>query len=250
MINAGLKLNRNWTVETGTTGSRVQAEKIVFSPESTTGAQARVAGETFQFSSPQQEVTYDLQGVGRDNGRATTGLASLSSEDRKEVRDIMKDLNKKARLFARNDKQELVRIAPGTAKELLDHGKPIEVVTRVGNEVKTESRSSRSRQVDAHFFIRDDVYRSQSSSSSRTEKVDYTSSPISEWDSLLWMDDEDARGVPGTPVLPGSGQSVVISNEWENRWSKSSEEYNGFFRVDSDVRDSSGYNKVSNRAEG
>jgi hypothetical protein len=247
-MNAGLNLSRNWTVESGTSGSRVQAEKVVFSKESTKQAETQGTGETFQFSTPQAEVSYSSQGLA--NGSAPSGLQALDSTDRGEARRIIKDLNKKARLFARNEDRELVRIAPGTAKELLDSGKPIEVVTRVGNEVQTESRSSRGRSVDAHFFIADDVFRSESSSSSRSEKVEYTSSPISEWDSLLWMDDDDARGVPGTPVLPGSGQSVEISHDWEKSWSKSSEVYNGFFRVDSDVTSSSGFNRISNRAEG
>lgn len=246
MNAAGLNLNRNWTVESGTSGSRVQTQKVIFAGESTKGAESQASGETFSFSTPQAEVAYAPQG-----GQVNAGeFRGLDADDKGEARRIMKDLNKKARLFARNDENQLVRIAPGTAKELLDGGKPIEVVTRVGSQVSSESRDSRSTVVDAHFWIADDVFRANSSSSSRTEKVDYTSSPISEWDSLLWMDDEDAKGVPGTPVLPGSGQSVVVSNEWESKWAKSSEEYSGFFRVDSDVRNSSGYNRVSSKAEG
>jgi hypothetical protein len=247
-MNAGLNLNKNWTVETGRTGTRVQSEKVVFAKETTKQADTQATGESFNFSTSQQEVGYAPQEFAPSSG--PSGLRGMSSDDRQEVRRIMKDLNKKARLFARNDKNQLARIAPGTAKELLDNGKPIEVVTRVGGQVSSEGRSSSSRHVNAHFFIADDVHRSSSSSSSKTESVEYTSSPINEWDSLLWMDDEDAKGVPGTPVLPGSGGSVVVSNEWEHNWSKSSEEYSGFFRVDTDAQSSSGFERVSNRAEG
>lgn len=246
-MNVGLNLQNNWTIQSGTSASRTQTEKVVFAKESTKEAEAQSTGETFSFSAPQQEVAYT---PGPAAGAPKSGLASLGAEDRTEVRRIMKDLNKKARLFARNDKQQLVRIAPGTAKELLDNGKPIEVVTRVGNEVRQSGNSYASHATDAHFFIADNHYRSNSSSSSRTETVQYTSSPISDWDSVLWMDDADAKGVPGTPTLPASGGSVVVSSDFESRWAKSSEEYSGFFRVDTDQRNNSGYTKVSGHAEG
>lgn len=246
-MNAGLNLQRNWTVESGSHASRTQTEKVVFTKEATKEAQTESAGETFRFSTPQEEVAYKPQVA---PGASKSGLAALDAEDRSEVRRIMKDLNKKARLFARDEKKQLVRIAPGTAKELLDNGQPIEIVTRLGGEVRQDGSSRDSLYINDHFFISDDVYRSSSSSSSREERVKYTSSPISDWDSVLWMDDDDAMGVPGTPFLPASGGSVLVSNEFESRWSKSSEEYGGFFRVDTDKRSSSGYNRASSRAEG
>ena len=145
MNAAGLNLNRHYTLESGSSASRTQTEKVIFAKEGETKtAESQATGETFSYSAPQQEVSYTPQTFAAPANAAPSGLSALDAEDRKEVRRIMKDLNKKARLFARDDKKQLVRIAPGTAKELLDKGQPIEVVTRVGNTV-SQSSSSRSQ---------------------------------------------------------------------------------------------------------
>ncbi|MCA9781109.1 MAG: hypothetical protein KC800_30525, partial [Candidatus Eremiobacteraeota bacterium] len=98
MNAAGLNLNRNWTVESGTSGSRVQTQKVIFADESTKGAESQATGETFSFSTPQAEVAYAPQGGQVNAG----GFRGLDADDKGEARRIMKDLNKKARLFARN----------------------------------------------------------------------------------------------------------------------------------------------------
>ena len=124
------------------------------------------------------------------------------------------------------------------------------MVTRVGSESESKGSSFSATARNENFWISDDVYRSNSSTRSSTQRVSYTSSPLTAWDSVLWMDDEDARGVPGTPKLPASGRPVTVSSEWESSWAKSSAEHHGFLLEKSDHRADSGYQRVSQRSDG
>ena len=240
-------------VTSGAQRSQVSTESQMFSKDApvVTGEQGMSTQETFEMAAPgQQDFTAEqsLAKLARATASAHNqagGFASLDADDKKEVRRIMKELNKQARLFARNEEGQLVRIGPGTGKELLDANKPIEIVSRLAT-VSTDKGQSEKRNVrEDDWFSRDDnISRSSGSTSEKIEKLEYSAWPIAKWDSLLWHDDDDMQGVPGTPVLPASGEPVVVSREWESKWSRYSEKNIGLFTVDSYVDQASGHNSV------
>ena len=240
-------------VTSGAQRSHKSTESHLLSKEApvVTGEHQMSAQETFEMAAPGQQDFSAEQSLAK-LARATAtpqsqagGFASLDADDKKEVRRIMKDLNKQARLFARDEEGQLVRIGPGTGKELLDANKPIEIVSRLGT-ISTDKGKSESRNVrEDDWFSRDDnISNSSGSHSEKLEKLEYSAWPITQWDSLLWHDDDDMQGIPGTPVFPASGQPVVVSREWESKWSRYSETNIGLFTVDSYVDKASGHSNI------
>lgn len=244
--------NRRVTLEGGSTSAQITTEKTRFSKQAAEVTDGHIVQESVTLASPSSEVEiYSPQNF--QNGNTSTGrvrFSNLSSQDRSDARRILKDLDKKARLFARDENDQLVRISPGTGKELLDKGQAVEIVRRLGRETSNKSSSSSTHNYQQHILVPDDHYRSSNSQSSGSVKVEYSSSPITDWESVLWHDDEDFKGVPGTPKLPSSGEPVTISTEWESKWAKSSAEHDGIFRVRSKHNSSSGYQRGSEVAEG
>ncbi len=239
-------------VTSGTQRSQVSTESQMFSKDApvVTGEQGMSTQETFEMAAPGQQdfsAEQSLAKLARASASPKThgsSFSSLDADDKKEVRRIMKDLNKQARLFARNEEGQLVRIGPGTGKELLDANKPIEIVSRLGS-IRTETGESKRHSVHKEdWFSVDDKYSSSSSSSEKIDKLEYSAWPITQWDSLLWHDEDDMQGVPGTPILPANGQPVVVSREWESKWSRYSEENVGFFTVDTTIDRASGHSNI------
>jgi hypothetical protein len=233
--------NKRIVFTSGTSSTYVTTEAGRFSkkPAEVTEADGQAVQETVTFSGDQSNHS-----VVSLNGNAPSGqitYSSLSSEDKADARRIMKDLNQKARLFARNDDGELVRVSPAGAKELLDGGREIEVVTRLASQSESKSSSSSTNAFQDHFFSPADRQHASRSSNRSSVKVEYTSSPIGEWDSVLWHDDEDFKGVEGTPKLPAPGEPVTISEQWESRWKTSSEENSGIFRLKNKSSADSGF---------
>lgn len=246
------KIGKRVVVESGSAQAQVSAEKALLSKKPAEVTDGQLFQESVVFSDGESQKplqTFTPAASGSANAGHLT-FRDLDPTERQDAKRIMKDLDKKARLFARDDKEQLVRISPATAKQLLDKGQEIEVVSRLGSQTDSSGRSSSADFHRQHAFIPDDHYHSSSSTSERTVKVEYSASPINDWDSVLWHDDEDAQGVPGTPKLPSSGKPVVVSHEWENRWKNSSAEHTGFFRVKSDIEASNGYQTIREVSEG
>ena len=244
--------NFKTVVTAGSTRSQASQEKPLFSkqPPAVTGASSQENYETFTLSQPPtQDLSAELRAASfQKSAPAATGFNALSAEDKSEARKIMKDLSKKARLFARNDEGSLVRISPGFAKERLDQGQPVEVVTQLGQERTDTSSSFRSNSTDMHF-LSTDRWGESSRSQGVEVKANYSSSPLTSWSGLLWEDDADAKGIPGTDKLPASGSKVTVSKSWEKSWDSYSEMHSGFFGNDVDINESSNFKKVVQTAQ-
>lgn len=249
-VTTGMKT----VVTTGSAQSQSTAEKNLLSKDApaVTSATAQEQQETFTFSEPAPvDPGAELRAASllRNAAPAPSGFSALSGEDKSLARKVMKELNSNARLFARDDHGQLVRITPAYGKERLDGGEAIEVVTQLGTETSKSSRSSSARYSKAHFFAPNDRSHSDSSSSSKTVKAQYTSSPLTDWDSLLWHDDEsDLEGIPGTATLPANGSAVTISSDWEKEWSNSMVDYSGFMGRYRNSNANSGFKSVSTSA--
>lgn len=246
------KLGKRVTVESGSTQTQVSAQRGLLSKKPAEITDGQMVQESVVLSNggPQGEFApYSPTQFAQGNSGQVT-FRDLDPTERQDAKRIMKDLDQRARLFARDDQEQLVRVSAATAKQLLDQGQEVEVVTRLGSESRSSGSSRRSDWHQEHIFIPSDHAHSSSSTSSKTVKVEYSSSPINDWDSVLWHGDEDVQGVPGTPQLPASGSPVTISHEWENKWKTNSADHSGFFRVRSKVRSDSGYQTVREVAEG
>lgn len=181
--------------------------------------------DRFTFAEPDQSTpAVKLNDV--KNGKQT--FVSLNETQQSEAKAIMRDLDAKARLFARDPEGVLHRISPSFGKELLDSGEAIEVVRELARETNLESTQSKSDESASVWFIGKYEENKSSSSSSKVVKASYSSSPVSSWDSLLWHEGESFQGIPGSPTLPASGEPVTVSRDWESHWKKSSEASRGF----------------------
>lgn len=235
-------------VTSGSTIKQTTLEKTPFSkePANVTSASSQENYETFTASqAPAEDVSARLRAASvAVSAPAASGFSALSTRDQTDAKKIVKDLSQKARLFARDEEGALVRISPGYAKERLDRGEPVEVVTQIGQETSHSSSSYRSDSLDVGFFSNDSWGRNSSSESSEV-KATYTSSPLSSWEGLLWHDDEaDVKGIPGVAKLPPSGSTVTTSKSWEKSWGSYSEMHSGFFGKDVDIRESSRFEKA------
>jgi hypothetical protein len=170
----------------------------------------------------------------------TSGFSSLSAEDKKRYKDTLMELNKDARLFVMDEKTgQLRRCAAPEVKQAFDNGGDVFLVTRMGKETSSSSGYSNSSD-ESHggFFVHKDIsHSSGSSSSSKSEYVNYSASKLSSWDDLDFVD-TDGKGVPGTPYLPASGSPVQISESWESSWAVSSS-YSKFGLIRDEFSDSS-----------
>ena len=170
-----------------------------------------------QFSMVKQEETYPVTEV-------RTSYSSLSTEDKTRYRDILFDLNKNARLFVEDDKTKtLRRCAPPEVKEAFDHGQEIYLVTSIGEQEYHGFGMSDSFSHSKTFF----TYNSNSSYSKESidkKEVVYSTSKMSSWEDLDFIDREE-KGVPGVPNLPPSGSVALIDYKWESAFSCSSEHY-------------------------
>jgi hypothetical protein len=236
-------------VTSGAAQSQTTKEKNLLSsePARVTGASGQAVVDSFTLAEPApQDPGAQLRAASLQNGSSVaTGFNALTADEKSEVKRIMKDLNSKARLFARNEEGELVRISPAHGKERLDRGEAVEVVTRLGQQTSQSASSLSSNRVEHHVFSPNDRFTRNESISKSEVKANYTSSPLADWDSVLWHDgEENLQGIPGTPKLPVSGEPVTLSQTWESKWDSYSEVHSGFFGRHSDINESSNFDRV------
>lgn len=244
-------ISRRTVIETGSASGNAVSERTRFSkkpPELTEfegGSQKETV--TLTHGAPASPPA-PLEEAPPPAAAGSVKFADLSGAERSEYKQTLKDLSRQARLWARDEAGNLQRINPANAKERLDAGQAVELVTRLGSEsTRSGSRDSYEFSFE-HLLVPDDFTRRSSSADSARVQVFYTSSPISSWDSLDWVD-EDARGVPGTPSLPPSGGTATISSSFESSWRKFDQENWGIFRVRTRTEASSGYKTIRQVAD-
>lgn len=243
----------NTTIETSTRSHSITTQRPRLSlatigigeaptPE-VTGHTADGLASTFVLSDP-QPVQYAPAPAPAPAGYAPLRFSQLSAEERTAAKNTLKQLSRDARIWVR-DNNSLRRADPAEVKQRLDRGQPVEIVTRLGGEVReSSSRSSEHDWKERGLFTHGHLYSSNSSSASRRENVTYTTSPVDAWDAIDFVD-TDGKGVPGTPFLPASGGSVTVSNSYETEWSRHAEEQWGLFNHKETASDASGHTRVS-----
>ena len=208
------------------------------------GEQSHEAVMEEQFLGFMKLMQRELQGSGK------TGYAALDQQDKARYRDTLLNLDKNARLFVKDEESgKLRRCSAAEVKGLLDDPKKEAIlVTRMGTQSYSSSKSSAYAYDESHFLAPDEQGHSSSKSKSRNEKVEYGTSNIRDWDELDFIN-MDAKGVPGAPVLPKSGSTITISSEWESSWHKDHQEQEGVFFKKYRDSASGGYQSSSYRAE-
>lgn len=240
----------NTTVETSRTSQSLTTSRPRVSlatvglgdaPTPSVSGQMDNLASTFTLSEPTIQNIPSFLPAGGGNGALR--FSQLAPEERQAAKSTLKELSQDARIWVR-DNNSLRRADPAEVKERLDHGQPIEIVTRMGGEVRESSSNSYASDYKQRgFFTGAHNNTSSSNSASRSERVTYATSPITSWDSLDFVD-TDGRGVPGTPSLPASGGSVNISNTFEQNWQTHSEAQWGFFTQKETVENQSGSTRV------
>ncbi len=188
-------------------------------------------GDTFRLSNPSTPSTSEEVVTKRE--------VQEHHSSAPQYKAITKKLASSGRLYVR-DEMGLRRADPMEIKERLDRGLPIEVVTRTGGSAS--SSGAHQSYVHSKDRIAYSGYHFSNSESAHQnhQRVSYTSSPITRWDSLDWAD-EEAAGVTGVNRLPASGGEVVVSESYESQWSRRASEQWGFFNVKHQDSSSGGY---------
>ncbi len=240
----------NTTIETSRTSQSLTTSRPRVSlatvglgeaPQPTVSGQTDNLASTFVLSNPADAPAPTYAPAGGYNGALR--FSQLAPEERQAAKSTLKELSQDARIWVR-DNNSLRRADPAEVKERLDHGQPIEIVTRLGGEVRESSSNSYASDYKQRgFFTGAHNNTSSSNSAARSERVTYATSPITSWDSLDFVD-TDGRGVPGTPFLPASGGSVTVSNSYEQDWQTHSEAQWGFFTQKETVENHSGSTRV------
>jgi hypothetical protein len=208
-----------------------------------TGHSADSLASSVVLSTPTAEADQPTFAPAAPAGHAPLRFSQLGSEERQVAKDTLKQLSRDARVWVRDNKT-LRRADPAEIKERLDRGQPVEIVSRMGSEVnESSSRSYESDWKQRGVFSHGHLYESASSSASRRENVTYTTSPITSWDSLDFVD-TDGQGVQGTPFLPASGGSVTISNSYEKEWRNKAEKQWGVFNHKEQTSSNSGHTRI------
>jgi hypothetical protein len=156
-----------------------------------------------------------------------------------QYKDVTKRLARSGRLYVR-DEGVLRRADPMEIKERLDQGLAVEVVTRHGQTSSASGYYQSNVSSKERVFYSGYHFADSSSSNSRSEVVNYSSSPITKWESLDWAD-EEARGVTGVSQLPASGGRVVVCESFESEWNRRTHEQWGVFSIKERNGSSGGY---------
>ena len=211
------------TIDFGTNYSTVTTSKMRFTKgpgEVTEGAGVQVT-DNVTFSGATSAPTAQAP------ASQTQRFSDLDPATRSSYKDTVKSLATGGRLYVRDD-SGLRRADPMEIKERLDQGLPVEVVSRVASESEAHSSSSGSSNYkERGIFSEGWNIASSNSEGSRSERVFYASSPITEWDSLEFA--SAGQGVNGVAKLPASGGSVLVSSSYESDWSRRANEQWGFF---------------------
>lgn len=177
-----------------------------------------------------------------------TRFKDLDPGDRRAYLQTVKSLASDGRLFVKEDSGSLRRADPMEIKERLDQGKPVQVVSRVASESSSSgSYASGSSYKERGLFTEGWNVASSSSQRSSSERVHYSTSAVTEWDSLEFAD--EAPGIKGVAKLPASGGSVVVSSSFESEWSSRASRQWGVFTEKSTSESSGGFARGSYTAE-
>lgn len=215
------------TIETGSNSSSITTSKLRFT---------KGPGEVTEVLGSTDRVT--LGEV--DHGDRPLRFRDLDRATRSEYKETVKELAEDGRLFVREDSGSLRRADPMEIKERLDHGEPVEVVSQVASESRSSGDSaSRLAYKERGIFTGGYENSSSSSHASSSQRVFYTTSPITEWDSLEFA--SEGRGVLGVSHLPPSGNSVEISSSYEAQWQARANEQWGIFTDKERDSQSSGF---------
>lgn len=203
--------------------------KFSSSPAQTASVGTSSVQETFVPSSQGPEVAQTYQQFDR--------------QTQQSLRSTVKELAEEGRLFVR-EQDGLRRANPMEIKERLDHHQPVEVVDAIGSSSESSGsiNSSSSFNERGVFGGTGTSKSSYASQSSHSEKITYTTSPISDWGSLEFAD-LDAKGVQGVAKLPASGSSVLVSSQFESNWQTKAHAEWGFWRNHEVDAQSSGFEK-------
>ncbi|MGE0490690.1 MAG: hypothetical protein AB7S38_15905 [Vulcanimicrobiota bacterium] len=242
---------RKVIVETGASSASSTSEKVRFAKGDATVTEESLAQqhESVTLSVPQNAPTTAAPTPNPAPASTGSTYASLDPAQRATFRSALQELDKSARLWARNEHGQLERIHAATAKERLDGGQPVEVVTRIGHQSSNSSASAYFQHYDGHLINPADISRNSSSHSEGTVRAEYTASPLHDWESLEFFQGDNRAGVPGTPTLPASGQPVTISREFESRWDRLRTENWGIFTTNNITSSDGGYTRLREVAE-
>lgn len=143
---------------------------------------------------------------------ASQAAAAKASSLAPEHRDSIINLSVQGRLWTARPNGNLIRLNGGTAKELLDRGQPVLILTRLGGSYENSYSWNQE-----HFGSPCRSSSAAQSDSSEQTCVTYTASPISGWDSLSCV--EPGGGIPGATELPPSGGWVITTSRVAREWS-------------------------------
>ncbi|MBT9584444.1 hypothetical protein IV102_13965 [bacterium] len=181
-------------------------------------------------------------------GSQPVRFRDLDAATRSDYKETVQSLAGDGRLYVREDNGSLRRADPMEIKERLDHGQPVELVSRVASEREASGSSySDGASKDRGVFSGGWNISQTNRSSSSSERVYYTSSPVNEWDSLEFA--SQGAGVKGVALLPASGNSVVISSTYEHEWNRRAHEQWGFFTEKTTVTNAGGFVRTHHTAD-
>lgn len=227
------------TIQAGSNFSSVTSSKIRF-----TKGPGQVTEE--------MKVATDLVSLGQAQAQPEVNqpvrFRDLDAATRSDYKETVKSLAGDGRLYVREDNGTLRRADPMEIKERLDGGQPVELVSRVASQ-SDHSGSSYSHDASKQRGIFTSGWNIAESgrSSTSSERVFYTSSPVTEWESLEFA--SEGAGVKGVSVLPASGNSVQISSSYEHEWSRRANEQWGFFTEKNTSTSSDGYSSTRHTAD-
>jgi hypothetical protein len=222
------------TIQTGSNFSSVSTSKLRFT---------KGPGDVSEVKGSTDSVT-----LGGSAENQPVRFRDLDGATRADYKEAVKSLASDGRLYVREDNGSLRRADPMEVKERLDGGEPVEVVSRVASE-NQQSGHSRSYEADKQRGLFSSGWNIADSSrtSSSSERVYYTSSPVTEWDSLEFV--SQGAGVKGVAVLPASGNSVQVSSSYESEWNRRASEQWGFFTEKSTASSAGGYVNTHHTAD-
>ena len=222
------------TVEVGRTYSNTTTEKPRFTKEMPRLTEAVEIEDSLTLQSPDPEFQ-------------PSRYSQFDAGTRAIYRDTVKELATAGRLYVK-EPNGLRRADPMEIKERFDHSKPIEVVSRVASQVDSSgSHQSSASSKQRGIFTEGYNLSSSSDNRSRTERVFYGSSTISEWDSLEFA--SSGQGVQGVALLPASGGSVVVNDSYESNWASNASRQWGVFTEKNTSENNGGYTRVNRTAD-
>lgn len=223
-------------------GTTIESGVQFSSVTTTKGRFSKGPGEVTEVQGMQDSIT-----LGQPSDQPVR-FRDLDRATRSEYKEALQGLAGAGRIYVRGEQGELRRADPMEIKERLDAGQPVELVTRLGSESESSGRSSSYGFSQERGFFSHGLHETASSSSaSSSQKVVYTTSPFSQWDSLEFVC--PGQGVQGVAVLPASGNQVLVSSRFESEWNRRSIEQWGVFNTKEELSTASGYTRQNYQAD-